>query len=889
MQWRWTLLVGILVAAVAGGWAVPEGVTAGDDVAREVDAIVQRMARKEPGAIWGDRRSLVQLGEPAVATMEGALASASPTAKLGLAGALMAMGRVHPAVDTLLALATASEDREIRTHALRLLGSLPPDADAGTVSFVADALVAKLDDTFHPSEKVALVKTLWRISPENRVRVKDLLKASLESDNPDTRLECALALAEIGDPYSARATLLEFKDDPTVKGDLARSLIHQLEYQERIEMLDRRMRALEEGDRGARGTRRGEFDDFMTTLTELLQERLERDSDMNPMLLRRLIEDVLANLEDHEFLEEIIARIRRTYIERDALTREEMIDAAARGILEALDPHSNYFTGDEVERWSFDLNPQYAGIGAYVNDVEGRFTIIRPIYSGPAYRVGLRSGDWIVEVDGYPTTGRSVEEITQRLKGLPGTKVRVKVGRSVWKEPREFEIVRDNIEIRTVKGRMLPGQIGYVEISNFGGETTEEIEEELRALEQEGMRALVLDLRNNSGGYLTTARQVVDKFLPAGKLIVECRGADSEPVRDARGEWRYFTSDASGHTEVPMVVLVNGASASASEIVAGCLQEHGRAVIVGQRTYGKGSVQNLFPLESRSGEPFVDVPRENGYWDEGEPFEDRNGNGRYDFGEPFTDAPRRNGRWDSGELFDDANGNESRDEGESFTDANRNGRYDAPEEFDDRNGNGKCDEGPHIKVTIARYTLPNGRSIHREVDRDGKVLQEGGVVPNIEQAMPDIPLWILEEEERILESKILETYVEEEIEKGRDEFVLLAEFDGFDPERYPRFDPLYDRLDTRIPKEEVRRLLRSYYVRRKVQDILGREFIEDIQEDVQLQRAVATLAPGIDLDLASIPWYRHFAAKFGTESSGRDATRQAKDGEESRENDESNR
>jgi carboxyl-terminal processing protease len=848
------------------------------DIASEVETIVRRMERRSPSDVWGDERRLEALGDPAVPAIRKALETAGPTARLGCASALLALGQTDDAVDALVALVGTSEDRDLRIHAIKVLGGIDPGTGLETGKRVADALLEHLDDTFHPIEKVTLLKTLWRLSPENRVRAKTLLKETLESDNPEYRLESALALAEIGDPYSARSVLLEFLEDPTVKGDLARSLFTQLEYQQRIEMLDRKIRDLESGG-SPREADRSDADRFLAELEARLADRYAQRGELNALFVQKLMERVVDHMEDHEFVEEILDKVSRYYIRRNDLTREEMMDAAARGILDALDDHSAYFTGEEIERWSFDLNPDYAGIGAYVNNVDGRFTIIRPIYSGPAYDVGLRSGDWIMEVDGWPTADKTVEEITRRLKGLPGTKVKVKISRKLWKEPKEFEIVRDNIEIRTVKSRLLPGGIGYVEISNFASETSEELEDELRKLESEGLRALVLDLRDNSGGYLTTARQVVDKFLPAGKLIVECKGADDEPVRDSRGRWSYFTTGSFPHPEVPMVVLINRASASASEIVAGCLQEHGRAVIVGERSYGKGSVQNLFPIESRPGESFTDVPRENGHWDEGEAFEDRDGNGRYDLGEPFSDAPRRNGRWDAGELFEDADGNEQWDPGEPYTDSNGNRRYDPPEDFVDRDGNGKCDQGPHMKVTIARYFLPNGRSIHREVDRDGKVLHEGGVIPDIEQEVPDVPLWILEEGEKIIESKALEQYVEDRIGEHRDDFILLAEFDGFDPSRYPDFEELYEGLDTRVPREDIRRWLRRFYVRRKVQDILGREFIEDVQEDVQLQRAIARLADEIEVDLASIPWYRHFADKFAEAGTEEPKTRVAEERE----------
>ncbi len=325
--------------------------------------------------------------------------------------------------------------------------------------------------------------------------------------------------------------------------------------------------------------------------------------------------------------------------------------------------------------------------------------------------------------------------------------------------------------------------------------------------------------------------------------------------------YQYFTSDDLYHDEVPMVVLVNKGSASASEIVAGCLKEHGRATIVGTRTYGKGSVQNMFSIRSRPDEPHTDEPRENGLWDEGERYEDENGNGRFDYGEPWTDIARRNRRWDAGETFEDLDGNGRRDDGEPFTDENSNGRYDGPERYDDLNHNGKWDRGPHMKVTIARYYLPNGISIHKEVDREGRVTHEGGVIPDVVQKTRDTPLWILEELDALSEDDRVKAFVDTQLREHQATSIELATHDGFDGSRYTEFRTFYESLDTRVPEDEIRRLVRAL-VRRKVQDVIGRELIDDVQEDLQLQRAIAVLAEQIGLDLGTIPRFAHIDGRF---------------------------
>ncbi|MHC5058061.1 MAG: S41 family peptidase, partial [Planctomycetota bacterium] len=236
------------------------------------------------------------------------------------------------------------------------------------------------------------------------------------------------------------------------------------------------------------------------------------------------------------------------------------------------------------------------GIGAWVGMRDSFFTVMSPVYDGPAYRVGLRSLDRIIEVDGVRTNDLGFEKSIMHLKGPKGTPVEVKVMRRGWSEPQMFVIVREAIRIQQTHARMLPGRIGYVKLVHFSEKAGEEVRDHVRALVDAGARAFVFDLRDNGGGLLSEAVAVSDAFLDRSKpekVIVYSKGRpEFTPLK------RFFstTADASGGR--PLAVLVNSGSASASEIVAGSLQDWGRAHLVGVKTFGKGSVQSLFPLRS---------------------------------------------------------------------------------------------------------------------------------------------------------------------------------------------------------------------------------------------------------------------------------------------------
>jgi carboxyl-terminal processing protease len=222
-------------------------------------------------------------------------------------------------------------------------------------------------------------------------------------------------------------------------------------------------------------------------------------------------------------------------------------------------------------------------------------TVVSPIEDTPAFRAGLKSGDRIIKIDGEPTKDVSLVDAVRRMRGPKGTPVTITIMRDDFDAPKDFTVTRDIIKIHSVSQRKLDDEIGYIRMRNFHKTTADELEEALHDLEEQKITGLVLDLRNNPGGLLNQAVEVVDKFVGKDQLIVYTQG------RVRNQNMRFSSKGDRPHLEYPLVILVNGGSASASEIVAGALQDHGRAIVLGTQTFGKGSVQTIIPLSDGSG------------------------------------------------------------------------------------------------------------------------------------------------------------------------------------------------------------------------------------------------------------------------------------------------
>ena len=279
-----------------------------------------------------------------------------------------------------------------------------------------------------------------------------------------------------------------------------------------------------------------------------------------------------------------------------------MMRGAIRGMLESLgDEHTTYMDPEQYEQASMGLSGEYEGIGAWV-DTDGKFlTIVAPMPESPAEKAGIRAGDVVIAVDGEDMTGIDPSLVVQRVLGPQGTTVRLTIQREGVEKPFDVDVMRDSINIPSVESRMLENGIAYVQLQTFGEETTRDLKRALAQLMQQDPRGLILDLRGNGGGYLTTAVEVTSEFLGEGIVLTERFGDGREEVYRAR--------PGGLATEIPMVVLVDAGSASASEIVAGALQDLGRAQLVGETTYGKGSVQDWVPLKNDQGAVRVSIAR----------------------------------------------------------------------------------------------------------------------------------------------------------------------------------------------------------------------------------------------------------------------------------------
>jgi len=298
--------------------------------------------------------------------------------------------------------------------------------------------------------------------------------------------------------------------------------------------------------------------------------------------------------ENIEVFTNILAIVQKNYV--DAVTTKQLIDGAINGMLTSLDPHSAYLTPDLYRELQVDTQGSFGGLGIEITVKNGIITVVSPIEDTPAFRAGIKPGDQILKIEGEFTKDMSLVEAVKKMRGPKGTKVKLTLRREGAADLFDVQVTRENIQIQSVKSRPLEKGYGYVRLTQFQERTDEDLEKAIETLgKQSGgkLEGLVLDLRNNPGGLLTQAVRVSDLFLDAGMIVYTDGRLESQ-------KQRYYAHKRKNHVECPMVALVNGGSASAAEIVAGALQDHRRALILGTQTFGKGSVQTILPLGDNS-------------------------------------------------------------------------------------------------------------------------------------------------------------------------------------------------------------------------------------------------------------------------------------------------
>jgi carboxyl-terminal processing protease len=291
----------------------------------------------------------------------------------------------------------------------------------------------------------------------------------------------------------------------------------------------------------------------------------------------------------------VLDLVERNYVEE--VDPEKLTNSAIDGMLKTLDPYSTYLSPERYRELEIGTSGEFGGVGMEVSEENGVLTVITPIEGSPAEKAGIKPRDQIIEIEGKSTQGMVVQEAVRLLRGPSGTPVKITIRRAGEAEPRVITLIRDKIVVKSVKPKLLQNGIGYIKLTQFQDRSSQEMREAIAGLEAENgkeLSGLILDLRNNPGGLLTEAIDIVDEFIDSG-LIVSVRGRTPDQTRE------YYATRNGSFQTFPVVVMVNDGSASASEVVAEALQDSKRAVILGTKTFGKGSVQTIIKLEDGSG------------------------------------------------------------------------------------------------------------------------------------------------------------------------------------------------------------------------------------------------------------------------------------------------
>ena len=304
----------------------------------------------------------------------------------------------------------------------------------------------------------------------------------------------------------------------------------------------------------------------------------------------------LSNIRQLKELSDIMDVINQNYVGDKPIDKKLLMQGALKGMVESLeDPHSNYFTSEELKDFQEDIKGKYVGVGMVVQKSPNEaLTVVSPIEDSPAYKAGMKPKDKIIAIDGQPTYKLTSEECVKKLKGKENTTVKVTVIRDGVKDPKDIEIKRAVVELKYVKSRMVDtkNKIGYLRLTQFGENVYPDVAKALEGLQAQGMKALIFDVRSNPGGALDQAVKITSMFIKDGKIV---------SVKSKDGEEKVSNREGKFYGDFPLVVLVNGGSASASEILAGAIKDDKRGILIGEKTFGKGSVQTLVGLPDGDG------------------------------------------------------------------------------------------------------------------------------------------------------------------------------------------------------------------------------------------------------------------------------------------------
>ncbi len=663
-----------------------------------VARILADQAARSSEPVWESAEALAKLG--ASVGEDIAMAAVDPARtipeRLAAGSALLQIGWQREGVTSLEAVAlddNAPFDR--RLEAAQLMGKWGGD-------YATARLGALMNGPALPERlRVELAYSLWKLS--SRPQAYEVLE-SIRRDGQSSlaRAEALLALAQTERFGSLREDVKKLAETPGVIGERAQNIL-------------------------------------------LINAKLDQDA-------RR--DDFTEKL-----IGEVVDKIRRYYaIDEDDKEQAKLLqprtlgESGAQALLYSLDQFNDYLNEEDFTDFEAQLKANYGGIGAWVGMRDKRFTILTPMYDKPAYRAGLKPMDIIDRIDDQDISDMKQNDIVKLLKGEPNSLVKLRVYRRSWKEPRSVEVKREVIQIDSVLSQILPGDIGYIKINTFNEgdpfrrikSTAGQVKDALTEFNRRGVKGIILDLANNPGGVLVSGVDVAKLFIGEGKVIVSSRGR-----RNDRRATTYKAALGRPFYKESVVVVINGGTASAAEIVAGAMRDHNRAPLVGRKSYGKGSVQSLMGV------------------------------------------------------------NTTRDRS-------------------------------RIKLTVAKYYLPNGETIHKK-----------GIEPDYKT--PELDLSVAEAEARwkIRDQHDIQFWLEENDRFTRYEKVYrdLLAFDGYESEAYPEFDSLYETLVAKYPKEKIdRELVRKeirYGIASYLRDYLGEKQYVDLEDNPALQEAVITLGESI--------------------------------------------